>query len=502
MKKIILYFVFSLALFNSYSSSKLINSEMTQLKEIYVWPKNIKNTITYKELENDLDFLFYYISQAYVGYEEMKLNGYDEEKIDSFIKNKYQNQENIFTKDVYEDIYKVLFKYIIDRHFTIYDHNALLAISACKNLSCLLTNTFVNEYENKYYVCETDSSYLKVGDEYIGDKKCLFYYPSKGTSIYRIGKFVSSELSNEDFLFNKGNISLKLYDDGVIQYSPTIKYHDIETKGSVYVSLSSFVLPPEDSKYRKGADLVLEKFSNIGSKWYKKQNIIIDLRSNVGGRAVYGEYAIWSLYDKKHSAFSYKTQNTMYKFLDSTYFETTTIESPATVLAHLKLFEITDELNTTYGKIFVTKMKKMQKNPQKNTFAQTLENKTTEFSSNYDGKLVFLIDRNTLSASETMVLIAKKIIGPDKVIVIGENSGGCAKYWDVMDYYLPNTGISISLCSSKNDYLENNPCWYGEGAGIFPDYWSTGQDLNETIFLVTQDEEMKQKLKGISSRLM
>ena len=502
MKKHILFFVFTLSMFSCYSKSKIINSEVALLNDIYISPKDIKNIITNKELENDLEFLFYYISQAYVGYEEMKANGYDEEIWGAYIKNKYQNQENILTKDVYKDIYKEIFKYITDRHFTIYDHNASLAISAYQNITCLLTNTFVNVCENKYYVCETDSSYLKLGDEYIGNKNCLFYYPSKGTTVYRIGKLVSSDLSNEDFLFNKGNISLTLYDDGVIQYSPTIKYHDIETKGSVYVSLSSFVLPPADSKYRKGADLVLEKFSNIGSKWYKKQNIIIDLRSNVGGRSVYGEYAIWSLYDKNHSSFSYKTQNTMYKFLDSTYFETTTIESPATVLAHLKLFETTDELDTLHGKAFVAKMKKMQKKPLKKTYSQTLDNKNTKFSSNFDGKIIFLIDRNTLSASETMVLMAKKIIDPNKVIIIGENSGGCAKYWDTMDYYLPNSGISLTLCSSKNDYLENNPCWYGEGVGIYPDYWATGQDLNETIFLVTHDEEMKQKLKGISSRLM
>ena len=42
---------------------------------------------------------------------------------------------------------------------------------------------------------------------------------------------------------------------------------------------------------------------------------------------------------------------------------------------------------------------------------------------------------------------------------------------------------------------------HGEGVGIYPDYWSTGEDLNETIFLVTQDEEMKQKLKGIEFSL-
>lgn len=37
---------------------------------------------------------------------------------------------------------------------------------------------------------------------------------------------------------------------------------------------------------------------------------------------------------------------------------------------------------------------------------------------------------------------------------------------------------------------------------FFPDYWVTGSDLNEAIYLITNDYKMKEKLKNIEFRLL
>ena len=107
-----------------------------------------------------------------------------------------------------------------------------------------------------------------------------------------------------------------------------------------------------------------------------------------------------------------------------------------------------------------------------------------------------------MSASENTIFIAKKILGSEKVIVIGEKSAGCSEYWDIKNYLLPNSKIGISLGSMNNFHFKDFSQWHGECIGIYPDYWSVGKDLNETIFFVTKDEEMKKKLFDIEKRLM
>ena len=78
-----------------------------------------------------------------------------------------------------------------------------------------------------------------------------------------------------------------------------VKYHEIETQNSAYASLSSFLQPEADSQFRKGADIVFEKFANLGIKWRTKNNIIIDLRSNIGGRIFYSRAFVYSFLSKK-----------------------------------------------------------------------------------------------------------------------------------------------------------------------------------------------------------
>lgn len=79
---------------------------------------------------------------------------------------------------------------------------------------------------------------------------------------------------------------------------------------------------------------------------------------------------------------------------------------------------------------------------------------------------------------------------------------GCAEYWDIIDYALPNSGIYLHLGSENQKSFEICPNWHGETYGVYPDFWSLGKDLNETIFLVTNDEKMKEKLKDIENRLL
>ena len=111
--------------------------------------------------------------------------------------------------------------------------------------------------------------------------------------------------------------------------------------------------------------------------------------------------------------------------------------------------------------------------------------------------VVHFSTNRTLAAFNTYVAILAKIfLGDDKVYILGEKSMGCAEYWDIIDYALPNSGIYLHLGSENQKSFEICPKWHGETYGVYPDFWSLGKDLNETIFLVTNDEKMKEKFKN------
>ena len=63
---------------------------------------------------------------------------------------------------------------------------------------------------------------------------------------------------------------------------------------------------------------------------------------------------------------------------------------------------------------------------------------------------------------------------------------------------MPNSGIKIIL--PMTDYSElskNSSSYYGEGAGFYPDFWSNKDDLNDTVYCITHDEELRKILKEI-----
>lgn len=457
--------------------------------------------IDYEQLISDLNYADYYLRTAYMGYKEMVAAGYKKQELFDYFELQYSGKKNIEVYEFVLNLYKFFQKFVKkDCHFILEFDNQRKYINVCSKGFFFYSNTFVEKKDGKYFVIETDCKTLKPGDKYTGKDNYLFKYPAKGKNVYRLGCIDNAEKKSCSFSFNNNAVDLDLHNDGAINISQNPKYHEIETNDSVYISLSSFNLPDNNSPYRKGADIVFEKFANIRNRFIEKKNIIIDLRSNTGGREVYGEFAVWNFLNKNGEVFSEKSYRKMYEFLDSNFYRTSYVVSPAAVQARLQLFIKTGEEKTSYGKQLQKKLKEFKKTPEKIIYENQVTQKN-EAKPYFDGNIIFLIDRNTMSACERMICLSKKLLNKDKVFVIGENSGGCAVYTDVLNYLLPGSGISIRLGANYNSFYDDFAQWHGEGIGIFPDYWSTGEDLNETIFLATNDEALKEKLSKIGERV-
>ncbi|MCK9170814.1 MAG: S41 family peptidase [Treponema sp.] len=500
MKKCVLFILLVCLSVSLAAERKLISSQPVEYEEVHLYndPHCSKGTITYEQLKEDLNNLVYLFETAYIDYDSMVAKGFDGKKLITDILSEYNNQSQIDTKKVYLALIQELVPYIHDSHCVLVFFRE--SESFCKKNKFFYTNTFVEKTKKGWVVYESDNSNIAKGMKFTGNEENLVYYPVKGKNIYRAGVFAVEKPETFSLNINNKEYPVETYDDGAIEIRP-LKYHEIETKNTGYVCLSSFMLPDEKSPLRK---TVFEKYSTLGLKWGKKKNIIIDLRSNGGGEIKYSSYLLSPLYFNAITDMDVPARTTIDSWVDNVLEKKIFIESPATVsliLQTARMINLTDmveEYTSTFEFSKTYPAKKLYRNVPAAADDDMTKNKRIPFK----GKIILLTDRNTASAAEQTVALAQTLFGPTKqVFVIGENTRGCITFGDVHFAVLPDSGICINLASAKENNIEDYPSWHGEGSGFYPDYWTNGEDLNDTIFMVTKDREMKKKLDGIDKAL-
>ena len=85
--------------------------------------------------------------------------------------------------------------------------------------------------------------------------------------------------------------------------------------------------------------------------------------------------------------------------------------------------------------------------------------------------------------------------------LVGENSFGCYAYGGVYSYQGRNGSFSVSLSRTKNEFSFDEKKLELEGIGILPDYWSTNEDLLQTLISITGDKNLQKVLSGIETSL-
>lgn len=505
MKKNI--FAFSLIFVSVFCFSKeiVVKAEPCEFKEISLFSTyRPKTFLSSEELDADIDTLCYILSCGYAGYDDMLSRGFDVEKFQNDIISEFKDETEIETRKFYFSAKEKLIPYINDAHFQLI--NFYDTYSFCEKEICCWTNIFVQKNENgEFFVAESKNGEVKIGEKYADSLEKLFYYPCKSGDIYRLGIMSSEKPEKADFQFegNDGKtykISAELFDDGAIEVRP-MKYKEFETSDSAYIAFNSFMIPSEESPSRKAAEIVFEKFINSGKKYNGKENIIIDLRGNQGGDSIVPGLFLYSLFaDRKIKNFG-KDYKKVEEWFISDFSETNLVFSPVLVQVHYILSR-QNEVSAKEKREHKSQFEKIKKEPQRIVLENEYRKSNLFKKENrFGGKLVFLTDRNSVSAAEFFVFMAKEIFGNEQVFVLGENTWGMAEYGNVRTLELPNSRIGVHTAFIKNLAFEKYSEWHGEGSGIYPDCWSTGSDLNETIFLVTGDEEMKDKLKDIEFRL-
>ena len=507
MKKLIvlLFILFTCCVCFSQEAVYEIVSETEVINENFeptVYPRAVR-FVSFDQLKNDVSSLKYLLQTSYSGYEDALARGLDLEKFEQNILSEFSNsiydKNSINTDKICDVVYNELKKFIIDSHFTLYSLNSYYSL--CIRNRILYSNIYVREKNGKYFVVESDIPEIKKKSEFTGSKENLFLYPAKGKNIYRIGftKTVESSAENDyieteiELSFNNENkkVLIKTYDS---IKNTKIFFGKQETKDTGYLSLSTFDLPDVKSNFRKYAERSFEKYINSSVELNNKKNVIIDLRGNSGGNNYYSNKFLLSLYTNKILSDS-ELQKTKLLDNDVNYTESYNYSSPWIANTMNNYFLQMGMADFIFPYI-QSDIENFKTEPKK--IIRKWIDTSSEYigECNFTGKVIIIVDRNSASSSEDTIQLAKRLFGKNCYLV-GENSKGCYSYGNILPYSLPNKSLCLYVPSSIFMNYANSEYYNIEGLGFTPDYWSTNEDLLETLVAITGDKSLRKVLHGI-----
>lgn len=470
----------------------------------------ITSKVSFQQLKQDIVDLKYLLRTCYAGYEEAVSRGLDLEKFEQNILNhfseeKYQLPNLISTDEISFAIYNELKNYFTDNHFYIYGANSSFVLSPCKRI--LYSNIYVKQKGEKYFVTESDIPEIKIKSEYTGEKTNLFLYPAKkGKNIYRLGYFKTLENIKQENVQENIQLSFdnKEFDVIVKDYKNLVNrnwyFGQHETKDTIYFSVSSFMNPPAFSAYKTYFEKNIKKYIELAKNYNHKKNIIIDLRSNTGGIAGYSEEMLYKLYTGNYDE-QIDMNSNLFPKLEKIYSQSFYVESPTLCKSEIELIKLYKIVDNEYLNKQIEYFEKIKKNPIR-YFIKEQNEKFSLGENQFKGNVIIISDRTTASASECTILTAKALFGKtNNFYLVGENSFGCYAYGGVYSYQGRNGSFSVSLSRTKNEFSFDEKKLELEGIGILPDYWSTNEDLLQTLISITGDKNLQKVLSGIETSL-
>lgn len=435
-----------------------------------------KEFISFEEFCDDVDTFIFFIETSYAGYEEALKKGMDTNILRERLISKFQKDELISIEKFHREIFELFKPFIFDYHANVIWNG--IKYRFIEPFKTYFSDIFVKKINNEYVVIESNIPFIKSGFNYNSEEQYLFKYPAKGKDIYRIGCLSNQNINGLDILFNEN-----IYRISVSKHQKEEKdfnYFYKETEKSVYIKYNRCDCQTEE-EYKW-----LEEFSNFSDECRNKDYLIIDLCGNYGGNDSYGRKFLAELFNKNK---------------DFINFSSRWIYSPATIKSLDKMLnedgmKDNPELNSLIDELNLYK-KKMKKKSKKIIKKYGKEKKLLE-KPNFNGTLILITDNNVASSGESFISDAKYLFeNTDQIIQIGQNTAGCFLYGNKCTYYLSNSGIEVNLCMTDfSERIKNISSFKGEGIGFYPDYWSTNEDLNDTIYNFTKDNELYELIKN------
>ncbi len=463
------------------SEKNLISIPIENREIPYTYDENKyqnKIELSFEEMMEDLDSYIYLLESSYAGYEDALSRGMNVKEIKNQFQSKYNKEEKIKIEDFYLALYSAFLPYVQDSHANLTyngNYNAFI-----EKYQLFFSDVFVQKKDSSYYVLAGNQKKIPADAKFNDDKKYLFYYPAKGRDLYRIG-CIQTE-NNDSICIKFDNQKFTLPVKRVESVDEPCLYFVRSTDKTAYIKYNR-------CDFENDTELSYQhEFSNSAKDYKDKDFLIVDLRGNYGGDNYYLMKFLAELYNQK------------FELNDLPSAGSRDIYSYANIQAFRYLIYALTDVNNPEIKNILKDLskyeKKIKKKPQKIIESQNQKSVSLD-NPEFKGKIILLTDKNVASSGEDFVLYSD-LIFENKVIQIGQNTSGCLFYGNICDYYLPNSGIKCRLSLSDYSFgAKENKRFHGEGNGLYPDYWSTNEDLNDSILFVTQDQQMYELLKDV-----
>ena len=307
-------------------------------------------------------------------------------------------------------------------------------------------------------------------------------------------KNIYDELKNyicdTHFAIANGNVAYqfnhKLYEKTPVH---SADFYMTINKHSVYMNLPEF-LPDYFSENTSTKDFfqkVYSEFKIIKNKKY----LIIDFRNCPGGLTDYPLLLLYSLYEGRDVIIPSEIFDARQLQSEIIYKNSKFIETPVT--ESLRYQRIVYTGNSSYEDDYRTASIMQMTNPKRIVRTENLNVTNEIHKPAYNGKIIFLTNDKTASAAESLILLSK-VLFPEKVKVLGQNTRGCLTYIDAFQFMMPNKSFAVSMTfKSIKDTLKDFECWKGEGNGIEPDEICSYEELEQKLKKITKDKSLRLK---------
>lgn len=443
-----------------------------------------KQTISKKELDEDLKAAEYILENAYVAWElGSKEKGFDFSVIKNDVLKNYEAEKS-FTGEYPRNKFETALKNslvtnlkIPDGHLSVGD--ATRSLNAYNHYFYYWSDLWFIKRDGEFFLYQNgmnenaafdkSTQTFAAGTKYTGNSSNLHRDFLFEEDVYRYAVFSNAgnlhnaviSLENENYPVSVNN-SLKSSDN-----SSAYKIFMEETEDSLYIALSTFMFPQNDSRM-----LFNSLVYSLPGKVENKKSLILDFRGNSGGYTSYASELISSLFctDENSKNELVAVCNALFsaeKYLDS-------LLTSSSIYWHQK----NGEFNSPYGardflrQVYFPKKKLAERKTQYN-FSDF--NSKLQVEKIKDLKIIIITDSLTSSAAELCTAFFVSAF-PEQTVIIGENSNGCSDFGGVWNYWLPNSGIFlfVSYTDNRASKLMTSESvlqkWQGDTKGFKPDF--------------------------------
>lgn len=485
MKKIILLLLITLIFLSC--ATRLVQSveyrEVPAIEDLSNYRKQYftVDTYSFEEMEKDLETFLYLIKNTYVGYDTAKENGLDVDNCINTIKSHFINKNVVSKSEVVEKIYDAFKEYFNDSHFRVqFGDTQKIFIN---HYDLYFTNVYVRKKGKSYEVLQSDNKNVRVGEIIKCKKENLLYYINDGIECYRLGVLSNKKEEFINVVLDGKEIRILVYNNTILN-SKDFCYIEKQTNDSIYFAINSFfVQAGKNDTYE-----TFKKFVETSVVAKEKKNVIINLKGNYGGDSSIFAFFLQYLCGYEDLLYADVFSNEEYRTLDS----------PSGMYAMCRYVELNYPIDDVRERFhfYFDGLEKQKENPHR-SYVEFEPKKTQLAKPKFYGNLIILADKETASSGEDAIKQARILLEKtDQVICIGENTNGALSYGNVCMFRLPESGIVVFMpITDWSSGLKKYENFGGEGVGFYPDIWSTNENLNDSIFHVTQDKEMYEILK-------